>query len=37
MAPAIPTSARDSAEETLRWIDDRFAGRPVPSDCRRMA
>ena len=30
------TSARDSATETLRWIADRFAGRPAPSDCGRI-
>ena len=29
------TSARDSAAATLTWIADRFAGRPVPSDCGR--
>jgi acetyl esterase/lipase len=29
-----PTSAADSATETLNWIDARFAGEPAPSDCR---
>lgn len=29
------TSARDSASQTLTWIADRFAGRPVPDDCAR--
>jgi acetyl esterase/lipase len=29
-----PTSAADSAAETLDWIDARFAGEPAPSDCR---
>lgn len=29
-----PTSAADSAAETLDWIDARFAGKPAPSDCR---
>ena len=29
------TSARDSANETLAWIADRFAGKPEPNDCRR--
>ena len=29
------TSAKDSADETLRWIDDRFAGKPAPDDCGR--
>ncbi len=27
------TSAKDSAAATLAWIDDRFAGKPAPSDC----
>jgi pimeloyl-ACP methyl ester carboxylesterase len=27
------TSGRDSTTVTLDWIDARFAGRPVPSDC----
>ena len=31
-----PTSAKDSKDETLRWIDDRFEGRQPPSDCRRI-
>ena len=30
------TSARDSAAETLRWIEDRFAGHNPPNDCRRI-
>jgi len=30
------TSAKDSLTETLRWIDDRFADRPAPSDCGRL-
>ena len=30
------TSARDSAAETLDWIDARFAGRRAPSDCGRV-
>jgi len=30
------TSAKDSAAETLGWIDDRFAGRAAPSDCGRI-
>lgn len=29
-----PTSAADSATETLDWIDARFAGRDAPNDCR---
>ncbi len=29
-----PTSATDSATETLDWVDARFAGAPAPSDCR---
>jgi acetyl esterase/lipase len=29
-----PTSAADSATETLDWIDARFAGASAPSDCR---
>jgi acetyl esterase/lipase len=28
-----PTSAADSATETLDWIDSRFAGERAPSDC----
>jgi acetyl esterase/lipase len=28
------TSAKDSAAETLDWIDARFAGERTPSDCR---
>lgn len=28
-------SARDSAGPTLAWISDRFAGKPVPTDCGR--
>lgn len=27
------TSAADSADATLAWIGDRFAGKPAPSDC----
>ena len=30
------TSARDSASQTFAWIADRFAGKPEPSDCRRI-
>ena len=30
------TSARDSSAETLRWIEDRFAGRQAPNDCRQI-
>jgi acetyl esterase/lipase len=30
------TTARQSAVETLRWIDDRFAGERVPSDCGKI-
>ena len=30
------TSAKDSAAATLSWMADRFAGKPVPSDCRRI-
>lgn len=30
------TSARDSARETLDWIDARFAGARAPSDCGRI-
>ncbi len=29
------TSAKDSASETLAWLGDRFAGKPVPNDCGR--
>lgn len=29
------TSARDTATETLDWMDARFAGQPAPSDCGR--
>lgn len=29
-----PTSAADSAAETLDWIDARFADAPAPNDCR---
>jgi acetyl esterase/lipase len=29
-----PTSAVDSANETLDWIGARFAGDPAPTDCR---
>ena len=31
-----PTSAKDSAAETLRWIADRFANRPAPSNCGKI-
>jgi acetyl esterase/lipase len=30
------TTARDSATETLKWIDDRFAGVRAPSDCGKI-
>jgi alpha-beta hydrolase superfamily lysophospholipase len=30
------TSAKDSATATLDWIDERFAGKPAPSDCGRI-
>jgi acetyl esterase/lipase len=30
------TTARQSAAQTLKWIDDRFAGVPAPSDCGRI-
>ena len=30
------TAAKDSAAETLAWIDDRFAGARAPSDCGRI-
>lgn len=30
------TVARTEAQTTLDWIDSRFAGRPAPSDCRRL-
>lgn len=30
------TTARQSAFETLRWIDDRFAGVQAPSDCGKI-
>lgn len=30
------TVARTEAKATLDWIDDRFAGRPAPNDCRRI-
>ncbi len=29
-------SARDSSIETLDWIDARFAGAPLPDDCKRI-
>lgn len=29
-------SARDSLQETLAWIDARFADEPAPSDCRAL-
>jgi acetyl esterase/lipase len=28
-------AGRDSADEAVSWMADRFAGRPAPSDCRR--
>ncbi|MBL0922892.1 MAG: hypothetical protein IBJ12_00290 [Sphingomonadaceae bacterium] len=31
-----PTSAADSANETLDWIGARFAGDPAPTDCRNI-
>ncbi|NUT00513.1 MAG: alpha/beta fold hydrolase [Sphingomonas sp.] len=34
--PGHATSARDSATETLGWIEDGFAGKPVPNECRRI-
>lgn len=30
------TSAKDSATETLDWIDDLFDGRPVSNDCSKI-
>lgn len=30
------TTARQSAGQTLRWIDERFAGTRAPSDCGRI-
>lgn len=33
--PGHATSAKDSANLTLTWIAERFAGRPAPSDCGR--
>lgn len=30
------TSAKDSANETLAWIAERFAGRSAPSDCGKI-
>nr|WP_314446635.1 alpha/beta fold hydrolase [uncultured Sphingomonas sp.] len=30
------TTARQSASQTLAWIDERFAGRPAGSDCSRI-
>lgn len=30
------TTAKDSAVETLQWIDQRFAGQQAPSDCKRI-
>ncbi len=30
------TSAKDNSAATLTWIDDRFAGKPAPSDCGRI-
>ena len=31
-----PTSASDSANETLNWIDARFAGEQAPTDCGKI-
>jgi pimeloyl-ACP methyl ester carboxylesterase len=31
-----PQSARDTAEATINWFSDRFAGRPEPDDCSRI-
>lgn len=31
-----PTSAKDSATETLNWIDARFAGKDAPTDCMNL-
>lgn len=31
-----PASAADTAKETIEWIADRFAGRPLNDDCRRI-
>lgn len=31
-----PQSARDTANPTIDWIADRFAGRPEPDDCGRL-
>jgi len=28
-------AGRESADEAVSWMADRFAGRPAPSDCRR--
>ena len=30
------TTAKQSAAETIAWIDERFAGRPAASDCGRI-
>lgn len=30
------TTAKQSATETIRWIDARFAGAPAPTDCGRI-
>ena len=29
-------AARDSAQETIGWIGERFDGQPPPNDCRRI-
>ena len=31
-----PTSAADSTTQMLNWADDRFEGKPAPSDCGRI-
>lgn len=30
------TTARQSAAETLQWIEERFVGHPAPNDCTRI-
>jgi hypothetical protein len=30
------TTARQSANATIDWIEQRFAGAPAPSDCGRI-
>ena len=34
--PIQATGIVAAPREAKRWIDDRFAGRPAPSDCRRI-